>query len=65
MEQLIKGYLEFSYVGNDEDYQIYKTTTHTIGCNTMRLLLEEMQQKNLHAIFDFTNKRLLIAKLPF
>jgi hypothetical protein len=65
MEQLIKGYYEFTYVGKDEEYEIYKIATHTIGCATMRLLLEEMQDKNLHAVFDFTNKRVLIAELPF
>lgn len=69
MEQLIKGYHEFTYVGiDDEDeykYEIYKITTHTIGCVTMRMLLEELSEKNLYAIFDFSDKRIFIAKLPF
>lgn len=64
-QQFIKGFMELTYVGKDEEYQIYKITSHTIGCHTMQLLLEEMKRENLHGVFDFTNKRLLVAKLPF
>lgn len=62
MEQLIKGYYELTYIGDDKQYQVYDIATHTIGGVTMRMLMEEVREKKLQIIFDFNNKKLLIAK---